>query len=805
MTITRRILTQVAVAAGAVVAVVSAVAYWNVFNTTRTREIENLETYVRERTRREESGFRQIEMNLATVRGQFLKRIAEPPPPNWREQWERRFERFADGAWRSRKEFSDGRKFSTLWMHRDASLTPVYQNQILQAQDICDELLPSWGDSFPSLYFNFPGPANIGFDPTIPSWVWDTPSDYDMNAQEWVKMAFPENDPSRGFVWTGVVEEEVTKTPQVAVLLPVDLDGEMLCSVAHSINVRGMIDETTHGVLPGGMQMIFRRDGRLIAHPALKEKIISSKGLLTASASGDAGLVRLYGIAEKSTEKIFSGYDPEGEVYYVAARLRGPDWFFVSVMPRASLQQQAFASARWVLWSGLLSLALVLGAFAWILRRQVALPLAEFARATGRMSAGEMDVRADVPGDDELGRLADAFNEMVGKVAARGAELHALNQSLEERVTERTRKLRESEERFGKAFQASPALIALTRLADGTFIAANDAFHRISGYPEEEVIGHSSLELNIYARPEQRDEYVDLIRRHGSVRDREHELRDKSGNLRTVLTSGEIFELDGEPHLLTVGLDITDRKQAELEMARALSREKELGELKSSFISMVSHEFRTPLGVILSAADVLERYFDRLSAEDRACHLEMIQRSTKNLAKLMEEVLLLGTVEERHMRFTPAPLDLGALARSLADEMVSATHSVCPLVFAARGPLAGAVGDESLLRHILTNILSNAVKYSEPGSPVEFTGTREGSNVVFTVRDRGIGIPAEDQGRIFRSFTRGRNVGQRPGTGLGLLIVERCVQLHGGTVELESTAGAGTTVTITLPVFSHLP
>ncbi|MEO5917647.1 MAG: ATP-binding protein [Luteolibacter sp.] len=801
MTITRRILTQVAVAAGAVVAVVSAVAYGIVFDTTKERELENLKTYVAERTRREETGFRQVEANLATVRGQFLKRIAEPAPADWRERWDDRFELFPDGSWRSRRKFADGRKYSTLWMHRDADLTKDLQVRILHAQNICDELLPSWGDSFPSLYFNFPGPSNIGFDPTIPSWVWDTPADYDMNGQEWVKMAFPENNPSRGFTWTGVVEEEVTKTPQVAVLLPIDVGGEMLCSVAHSINVRGMIEETTHGVLPGVSQMIFRRDGRLIAHPEAKERIISSKGLLTAAASGDPMLVRLYGIVSKTPDKLFSGYDVAAKAYFVAARLEGPDWFFVTVMPRTLLQRQAFASAKWVLWSGLLSLALVLGVFAWILRRQVARPLAEFARVTGRMSAGDTDARAVVSGDDELGRLAGDFNEMVSKVAARGAELKALNLSLEERVAERTRELRESEERFGKAFQASPALIALTRIGDGTFIAANDAFYRISGYPEEEVIGHSSLDLNIYARPVQRDEYVSEVKARGSVRDREHELRDKSGNLRTILTSGEIIELDGEPHLLTVGLDITDRKHAELEMARALTREKELGELKSSFISMVSHEFRTPLGVILSAADVLERYFDRLSAEDRACHLEMIQRSTKNLAKLMEEVLLLGTVEEGRMRFTPAPVDLDSLARSLADEMISATQSACPIVFKAHGPLVGAVCDESLVRHILTNLLSNAVKYSEPGSPVDFIAARDGGNVIITVRDRGIGIPVEDRERIFRSFTRGRNVGLRPGTGLGLLIVERCVQLHGGSVDLVSTPGSGTIVTITLPAF----
>ena len=114
------------------------------------------------------------------------------------------------------------------------------------------------------------------------------------------------------------------------------------------------------------------------------------------------------------------------------------------------------------------------------------------------------------------------------------------------------------------------------------------------------------------------------------------------------------------------------------------------------------------------------------------------------------------------------------------------------------------MSDEGVLRHIIPNLLSNAVKYSEPGTPVEFTAARHQTHAVFTIRDRGIGIPPEDQPKLFASFTRGRNVGTRPGTGLGLVVVQRCVQLHGGTIALDSAPGAGTTVIVSLPVFSPL-
>jgi signal transduction histidine kinase len=165
-------------------------------------------------------------------------------------------------------------------------------------------------------------------------------------------------------------------------------------------------------------------------------------------------------------------------------------------------------------------------------------------------------------------------------------------------------------------------------------------------------------------------------------------------------------------------------------------------------------------------------------------------------------VLLLGKVEEGRLQFMPVPMDLEKLCRAIADELTSAMNAMCPISFRVFTPLDGAVSDEAVLRHILTNLLSNAVKYSPPGAPVEFTAERRDENVILIVRDQGIGIPEEDQERLFTTFSRASNVGARPGTGLGLVVVQRCVQLHGGTINLTSAVGLGTTVTITLPVFS---
>jgi signal transduction histidine kinase len=173
------------------------------------------------------------------------------------------------------------------------------------------------------------------------------------------------------------------------------------------------------------------------------------------------------------------------------------------------------------------------------------------------------------------------------------------------------------------------------------------------------------------------------------------------------------------------------------------------------------------------------------------------------MSELMEEVLVLGRLDAGKMDFKPAALDLRALCARLVDEVHSATDRACPIQLDAGVIPSEAHGDERLLRHILLNLLTNAVKYSEAGQPVDFILRRDGSGVVCTIRDRGIGIPEADRSRLFNAFHRGQNVGQRPGTGLGLVIVKRCVELHGGEIGVNSRPGEGTTMTVRLPMFAQ--
>jgi PAS domain S-box-containing protein len=379
----------------------------------------------------------------------------------------------------------------------------------------------------------------------------------------------------------------------------------------------------------------------------------------------------------------------------------------------------------------------------------------------------------------------------------------------EARLRESERQLRDAETRLRTAFHASPVAMTISRLADARFVEVNQAFTNMVGLERQEIIGRDSAELDIWVDREERSRFFERLKRDRVIQTAEFDIRRRDRTTLTVQVSAEIIEIDREPHMITFGLDITRRKQADAELQLALQRERELSQLRTDFVSLVSHEFRTPLEIIMSSVDNLDRYHDRLASEQRRDLHRTINKSVRRMAGMMEEVLLLGRLDSGGTEFKPAPLDLPNFCRRVCDEMESATNRRCPIALTldpgGDGEFNVAHGDDAVLRHILTNLLSNAVKYSPAGETAELNVGRDADTAVFRVRDRGCGIPAADQHRLFQAFHRGSNVRQIPGTGLGLLIVRRCVDLHGGSIDFDSSEGQGTTFTVRLPLFAEHP
>jgi len=256
---------------------------------------------------------------------------------------------------------------------------------------------------------------------------------------------------------------------------------------------------------------------------------------------------------------------------------------------------------------------------------------------------------------------------------------------------------------------------------------------------------------------------------------------------------GEVYRVAG------IAEAVTERKQAEEELRRALAQEKELNELKSRFVSMASHDFRTPLTTILSSVDLLDHYGHKLTDERKRQHLQQIQASVKHMTGLLEDVLTIGRADAGKVAFNPVPFDLEQFCCDLIDELQLSAGVAYDLRLTFHRPCQPAVLDVKLLRQILTNLLSNAIKYSPGGGEVHLTVNCDTPLVVFRIEDHGLGIPAAAQARLYDTFHRADNVGNIPGTGLGMAIVKKSVELHQGTIEFESTVGVGTTFIVRVP------
>ncbi len=269
-------------------------------------------------------------------------------------------------------------------------------------------------------------------------------------------------------------------------------------------------------------------------------------------------------------------------------------------------------------------------------------------------------------------------------------------------------------------------------------------------------------------------------------------------SIRHYLAVAQLY-LQGQAAVFIV-LDITERKQAELEILKALEKTQELSELKSRFISIASHEFRTPLTTIFSASELLEHYGEKWPRVKELLYLKQIQDSVTHMTGLLEDVLIISADEAGKLKLDPTPLNVVEFCQALIAEVRLGKNFRHTLHFNHSAETAQVNLDEKLLRHILSNLLSNAVKYSHEDKPIEFNLTVDAKKIVFTIIDQGIGIPIEDQQHLFDLFHRAGNVGTIAGTGLGLSIVKKAVDLHNGTIDVKSELGAGTQFTVSLPI-----
>ena len=373
---------------------------------------------------------------------------------------------------------------------------------------------------------------------------------------------------------------------------------------------------------------------------------------------------------------------------------------------------------------------------------------------------------------DELGEVIAAFEQMYQQIADSIAERRQVEAEL-----------RQSEEKFSKAFRASPSAILISTLASGRIIEVNDSFLQLYGSDLDSVVGRTAKDLNLWAEPEYRAEMLQLLRQSGSARNLEYTFHNRQGEPRSILFSAETIQLNGEECLVSVANDITERKQAE----KALERLAEIGELAA----MIVHEVRNPLTTVMMGL----KSFESLDLSDRSrTRLDLATAEAERLQRLLNEILQYA----RCQTLQTTELEINSLIQGMLESLRAMPAAAeRQIVFTAIQPIR-VLGDRDKLTQVFINLISNACEAIPAGETVTWSleTCKPQRHLWIRIHNGGEPIPPD----ILMQLTMPFFTTKSSGNGLGLAIVKRIVEAHMGELEIASSTDiGGTCVTVSLP------
>jgi PAS domain S-box-containing protein len=429
-----------------------------------------------------------------------------------------------------------------------------------------------------------------------------------------------------------------------------------------------------------------------------------------------------------------------------------------------------------------------------------------------RKRVNHLQRQSQKPKEQQIEILAEVFEELYFALE----ELQIANEDLQqqnEELSNTQQALVAQRHHYQELFEQVPDAYLVTD-TKGVIQEANHAATTLLNISKSFLIGEP---LDIYVVEE---EHPNFHLKLSHLCDRSLQIQEWEANLRPrnrtpIIAMVKVTAICHQQNKL-VGLrwllrDITVIKRTEAQLRRAeeatrqaFLQERELHELKSRLLASTSHEFRTPLATILSSTELLEHYRHRWNDEQQLTHLHRIQKSVIQMSQLLDNLLMLNQDEAGKLEFNPTPLNLVEFCHELLKEVQQCDRSQHAIAFSSEYQSIEANFDPKLLRHILTNLLSNSLKYSPVGSTVIFSVTYPKNQVIFQIQDFGIGIPATEIEHIFEPFHRASNVGNVSGMGLGMSIVKKALDLHSGQITVESFVKVGTTCTVALPFSGNL-
>lgn len=371
---------------------------------------------------------------------------------------------------------------------------------------------------------------------------------------------------------------------------------------------------------------------------------------------------------------------------------------------------------------------------------------------------------------------------------------------------------------------------------NGVIVRSNPFAAKIFGYAEGELDGQV---VEVLIPSHLRERHVTYREKY--TRNPQPRAMGSTLNLMAVKKNGQQFpveisltyyEADGERQIVSFVNDITERKRAEddlrklteeletkvTERTRELSdallelghtneviramleKEKELNELKSRFVSMASHEFRTPLGGIMTSASLIEKYPTTEDEPKRHKHIQNIKKSVKNLTGILNDFLSLDKLDQGKFSASPTAFDFIAFIQEIVEEIRETSDKRHTFALVHSVPELQIFQDKEMIRNVVINLISNAIKYSPEKGTIRVEARVTGDNLVLTISDEGMGIPLADQKHLFERFFRAKNVTNLQGTGLGLNIVKRYLDMLGGDISFKSVENQGTSFYVSIPL-----
>lgn len=489
--------------------------------------------------------------------------------------------------------------------------------------------------------------------------------------------------------------------------------------------------------------------------------------ILSALARGDAAYARdLY---STTVHPQFVKAINAQEVMLTFARNRAERFHLESLTLRG---QQ-----RWHVGLLLLTALALGGGVTFLINRSILVPLARLRHGLSAIVEGAgQPARMDLERNDEIGEMA--------------REMEVLRISVHSR--------KRAELKYQTLFRNCPDIIIVSHRETSRFLEVNDAFERLLGYSRQEAVGHMALDMGIWAVPDERAHLLDLLAASDRVSGIEVHLRRKDGEVLTTMMSLERVDLDGQDCMITVSRDISERKREEETLRRMVDELAQSNTELARFAHIAAHDLQEPSRSICSYAQLLERKHGAEIGDEGREYLGFLVAGAYRMRDLVSGLLTYSRAGTRASNFRR--VDLENLFTAVEIELHAAITEHQALV-ERDGPLPTVFGDPVQLQQLFAHLLGNGLKFQQEGALPKITISAKGDGDWWhlTIRDNGIGIPADHQEQVFEMFRRLHGPGRYPGAGLGLALARRIVEAHGGRIWLESKPGLGTVVHLTLP------